>query len=566
MGFFSLSNNSTNIRTPITDNLRKLRTLILKRLFNVASLTIASYSICLGAPATATPQKLLLIPVDDRPAVTQFAQMIGKMAGVEVVTPPSHLLGQFVQPGNPKEILNWLKNQDLNSFDAVILSTDMIAYGGLIASRVDRSSYNLASNRLRELWKIRKTAPRVPFYGFSGLMRIAPTATEESLNYRTNLYYWALAKEKYRTTPNPETEKTIARLEQKIPADLLVRYPKTRSRNVDIQVDLVKMVYHGAFSYLVLGQDDATPSGPQVPEIQRIDQERQRLRVAERVSYCSGIDQISNNLVSRVISDLTGYRPTIRVAYAEEDGRKKIAAYETTPIEQSLREQIINSGGRLEKPGDEYDYTLYVNTPNPNPTDFDKFLLNLKLEADQGFPVAVADTNLGWTGTADPNLFEAITENQRAPKLLSYAGWNTAGNTMGTTIPAANAYLIARHLGTDELQRETALRTFLLHRLVNDYYYHRYVRPEAYKLIEKLQNGRRDQVKPQFYPQVNSLVQDQMLNYLQKTFKDQIQGRPFSIGGRTFRATELKDIQIKLPWPRAYEVFIDFTIDINAID
>ncbi len=531
------------------------------------AITIAGTSAAQNKPANQkpNPKNILLIPVDDRPAVAQFAQMIGQMAGVKVTIPPKETLGQFLQPGNPNAILNWLQSQDINAYDAVIVSTDMIAYGGLIASRVDRSSYNLASIRLRDLWKIRKTAPTVPFYAFSSLMRIAPTATEESFSYRTNLYYWAIAKEKYRANPNPETKKTFDRLSSKIPQDLLTRYPDTRKRNVDIQTDLVKMVYHGAFSYLVLGQDDALPAGPQVPEIEQIDKERNRLRVAERVQYCSGIDQISNNLTSRVISDLTGFRPTIKVAYADDEGKKKIAAYESIPIEQSLRDQVINSGGRFEKPGIISDYTLYVNTPNPNPTDFDKFLLNLKLEADQGFPVAVADTNLGWTGTADPNLFEAITENRRVPKLLGYAGWNTAGNTMGTTIPAANAYLIARHIGTDPLKREIALRTFLLHRLVNDYYYHRYVRPEAYKLIEKLQNGRRDQVTPQNYQAINQLVQKQMMEYLIKTFDSQMKGRPIQIGDKTYRATNLKNIEIKLPWARAYEVYIDFEVQIEQV-
>lgn len=518
------------------------------------------------SPPIKSPKRFLLVPVDDRPAVSQFAKMIGAMAGVEIDTPPSNLLGQFLQPGSPSGILNWLNNQDLTQYDAIIVNTDMIAYGGLIASRVDRSSYSLASSRLRELWRIRKKTHDTPWYAFSALMRIAPTATDESLSYRTDLYYWAIAKEKYRLEGREETYKAINRFEAKIPKDILTRYVATRQRNVDIQKDLVKMVYHGCFNQLVLGQDDAAPVGPNVPETAQIKAEISRLKVSEKVRFCAGIDQISNNLVSRVLSDLTSFQPTIRVTYTEDDGRRKIAAYETSPIEQSLREQIVNSGGRLERPGDKYDYTLYVNTPDPAPGAFESFLTNLKLEADQGFPIAVADTNLGWTGTADPELFEALSDNHRAPKLLSYAGWNTAGNTMGTTIPAANAYLLARHAGVDPYQREVAVRTFILHRLVNDYYYHRYVRPDAYKLIEKLQKGRRDQVKPEFYPQVNEFVSKAMLAYLRQTFSEQIQGRPFTANGITYRAVDLKNVTAKLPWPRAYEVFLDFELDVQPAD
>lgn len=513
------------------------------------------------------PQKILLVPVDDRPAVTQFAQMIGQMAGVEVETPPQEFLGRFLTPGQPDSILLWMKNRDLSQYDAVIINADMIAYGGLIASRVHRSSYDLASERLRELWRIRKLSNDTPWYVFSALMRIAPTATDESLSYRTELYYWAIAKEKYRQQGRPETLKAIKRYEEKIPKDKLQDYVDSRERNVKIQQDLIKMTYHGAFNTVIFGQDDALPIGPQVPEIAALNKEISRLNVGSQVRYCSGIDQISNNMVSLVLSDLTDYKPTIRVTYADENGRRKVAAYEANPIEQSLRDQVINSGGRLERPGDTFDYTLYVNTPDPSPTAFEDFLTNLKMEADQGFPVAVADTNLGWTGTADPELFTAITEERRAPRILSYAGWNTAGNTMGTTIPAANTYLLARQIGVDPYQREVALREFLLHRLVNDYYYHRYVRPAAYKMIEEMQNGRRDQVKTaEDLAVIENFVREQMTTHLVKIFDEQIKGRPFKIGDDIYRAVGLKNVTVNLPWPRAFEVFIDFDLDVQVVD
>lgn len=522
---------------------------------------------CAQQPTPTLPKRILLIPVDDRPAVAQFAQMIGAMAGVQVVTPPSEFLGKFLQPGSPPSILNWMRSQDLSSYDAVIVSADMIAYGGLIASRVDRSSYNLAANRLTELWRVRKLAPRTPFYVFSAVMRIAPTATDESLSYRTDLYYWAIAKEKYRQTHQPETLRAIQRFENHVSKDIRDRYVATRERNNQIQTDLVRMTYHGAFNRLVFGQDDATPIGPQVPELAAIDSEIDRLKLQGRISYCAGIDQVSNDLVSLILTDLSGFRPSIKISYADNDGKNKVAAYETISIEQSLRDQVETSGGKIAKPADPYDYTLYVNTPDPNPTAFEDFLTNLKMEADQGFPVAVADANLGWTGTADPELFTAIATGQRAPRLLGYAGWNTAGNTMGTTIPAANVYLLARHFKVDPYLREVALRTFLLHRLVNDYHYHRDVRPAAYKMIEELQNGRRDQVQTQEnYDKVNRFVHTQMLEYLNKTFDELFKGRPFVANGITYRPVGLKNVIVRLPWPRAYEVFIDFDLDVQPVD
>ncbi|ARU41280.1 hypothetical protein CCB80_09085 [Armatimonadetes bacterium Uphvl-Ar1] len=209
--------------------------------------------------AQTPTRKILLIPVDDRPAVHHFAAMIGDIAGVDVVTPPLPFLGKFKQPGSPPSILDWLSKQNLSEYESVVVSADMIAYGGLIASRTDRSSETLAKSRLRELWRIRKTNFKTPFYVFSTLTRIAPTAVAENRTWRQDLYYWAIAREQAKLYNDPEAKRKTATLATKIPPAELTRYDSIRSRNVNIQIELLKMTFHGAFNHLTLGQDDAAP-------------------------------------------------------------------------------------------------------------------------------------------------------------------------------------------------------------------------------------------------------------------------------------------------------------------
>jgi len=147
------------------------------------------------------PQRILLIPVDDRPAVTQFPQMIGAMAGATVETPPRELIGRFTQPGKPEAIMAWMGSQNLKDYDAVVVSMDMIAYGGLIASRVERTSYNLAIQRIRQFWALRRTAPQTKFYGFGAIMRVAPTGTRENRDWRDILAKYAEEKADYGSQP-----------------------------------------------------------------------------------------------------------------------------------------------------------------------------------------------------------------------------------------------------------------------------------------------------------------------------------------------------------------------------
>jgi len=514
----------------------------------------------------AVPQRVLLIPVDDRPAVVQFPQMIANMAATSVETPPAEILGRFTQPGKPEMILAWLRTQDLSEYDAIVVSLDMIAYGGLIASRVDRTSYNLAINRIREFWSIRRSAPQTKVYGFSSIMRVAPTATTANATWRELLAKYAEEKADYGTRPTAAQRARLADLARRIPAGEVERYERTRDRNKRVNEEFIRMTSQGAFTLLALGEDDSKPTGPQKPERERYRQMVGNLDVAGKVQFAAGIDQLANLLVSRTISDAIAWQPRIRVVYADEQGRHIIASYESLPIEESLRSQIAVSGARIVPEGEDYDYSLYVNTPNASEFALDAFLGSLRAEVDQGFPVAVADTNLGRGGIADPRLFEVVTEEGRSARLLAYAGWNTAGNTMGTTIPAANSYLMARRERIDPLRREIALRTFVLHRLVNDFEYHNFVRPEAYAMMDELNGGRREEAYGDVFAEIDERVRGDLGLRLQSRFDGQLKGTRFFAGNSQYEVVELRDVSISLPWPRAYEVRLDFQLVVRPVD
>ena len=61
--------------------------------------------------------------------------MLGDIAGVDVLTPPRPALGKFLTPGDTDAIWAWLLSPRTDRAFAYVLSTDMLAYGGLIASR-----------------------------------------------------------------------------------------------------------------------------------------------------------------------------------------------------------------------------------------------------------------------------------------------------------------------------------------------------------------------------------------------------------------------------------------------
>ncbi|MEQ1935518.1 MAG: DUF4127 family protein, partial [Fimbriimonadaceae bacterium] len=182
-----------------------------------------------------------------------------------------------------------------------------------------------------------------------------------------------------------------------------------------------------------------------------------------------------------------------------------------------------------------------------------------------GFPVAVADLNLAKNGSSDPELFEAMGQENRMIRLLSYAGWNTAGNTLGTVLPAANVYLLARRGNADPLLRELARREFILHRFINDYCYHKFVRPLAFQFIDSTPSASREETYGPAFDEVNDLVQSKLREYLEDTFSKQFLGQRFFAGNKQYEIDALQNIKIFLPWPRAYEVQLEFNLSASEV-
>jgi hypothetical protein len=520
--------------------------------------------VLLSAAILAKADRILLIPIDSRPAAGQFAQMIGRIADTEVVMPPYEDLGRFTNPGNPEAILQWLSEQDYKDVSAVVVSTDMIAYGGLIASRTPGTSIDLAIKRIKMLQSIRDQHPDVKFYGFSSIMRLYPTVTKSSSKWGRTLGQYEEEKAKYRQEGGQLLLTDFHNLLAKLPTGVVETYEKTRLRDFLLQEELVRMTKAGLFDYMILGQDDAKPYGPFILETKHLREMVEDLGIGGKVYFCEGIDQHSNVLISRALLRKTDWIPRIRIVYSDPDDRLKIADYESKDIEESLNDQIFASGARPTT-GNDYDYTIYLNTPKRDEEKFQGFLADLNNDVDSGSPIAVADIDLAKDGTSDPELFNSLLESGRMTKLVAYSGWNTAGNTMGTTIPAANVYLYSKKANTDAYTREIAQREFLLHRFVNDYDYHKFTRPVAYKLIDSLPSASRDETYGNDFVLVNGFVRRDLGKRLEDTFEHEFLGQHFMAEGKQYEISGLNDVKIFLPWPRAYEVRLEFKMEAKEV-
>jgi hypothetical protein len=538
-----------------------MRLLRLGNMAKGALLAAGSLLFC-AAFGQSLPDRVLLVPLDDRPAASQMPAMLGAIAGVQVDTPPRSMLGFFDQPGSPEDILAWLRTPGrLAQYDAVILSTDMMAFGGLIASRSSSTPYELARRRLYALWSLRQTVPDVPFYAFSSVMRLAPTATRETAAWRLLLARHAEVKAQHRLRPTAATRSSLRDLESRLPLWEIDRYEFSRQRNLQLSKDLVQMTGLGVFEATAFGQDDASPMGPHLTEVAEILKLAQETGAGSKVAFLQGIDQVASVLLARAIVEKAKLKLVLRPEFSDPLASSRIAAYESVPISESFRRQVETAGGQV---GTTWSHVvLAINTPGSTAEQVTSLFARIDRIGQMGRPVALADINLGKTGTPDDRLIGHLTRPGELMKLIGFAGWNTAANTMGTVVPAAMIHEAAIRMNVNPMERSLKLRTFLLHRFISDWHYHRFTRPLAYQMIDQTPGATREELEPLQWQAVTSLVQTDLAARAQESFQRLLSGTTIKADERAYQITGLEDLTIRLPWPRAYEVEVDFKLAVT---
>ena len=180
----------------------------------------------IGASA-ASGGPIVFIPLDDRPVTYQLPIMLGQIAGVDVLAPPRSLVGHYLQPGDPEALLAWLQSPASSGAQAMVASSDMIAYGGLVPSRIYGVPNFVAYSRLRRLAALRAERPGAWFGVFGTIMRLAPTGVPSSGPTATYfapgrigelLQYWANLPQ---DSNDPETTRKAAALRAQIGASVI---------------------------------------------------------------------------------------------------------------------------------------------------------------------------------------------------------------------------------------------------------------------------------------------------------------------------------------------------------
>ena len=515
--------------------------------------------------------RIVLLPLDDRPAVAQFAQMIGAIGDHEVVMPPHEMLGKFTTPGDTKKLRDWLSIMNYANIDAIVISVDMLAYGGLVASRAPDTAQADALKRLEFFHWLKSKHPNVPVYAFNVLMRVAPTASKETRAWRDDLARWAELMDRAPKTNDAKLQSELEQLKTKLDRKLLDDYLAARRRNLQVNLAMIKLYENHVIDNLIFLQDDAREYG-----LHRHDQlilhERLKARgINDEVPIYNGADEGALSLIARAVLDKHKQKVKVAVVYSSEKGRKVIAPYEDHPLEFTVENQIKAAGGQVVAANETPDYTLYVNAPATTASEFTMFSKNLVTDLKAGKAVALADVLFPaphFSG-ADERLVTILKTEKLIDKLTGYAAWNTAGNTLGTAIPAANMRFFSKQF-TDAPERAARASVshfeFLLHRFAGDYLYHDVVRFDINAQLRKPPAIPTDEFTEEMYSRTNKQVQEKLQPLIEQFFAEQFQGRVYPLGTfneqkRELKLDALKRLKIYLPWPRTFESTIEYQFD-----
>lgn len=432
--------------------------------------------------ADAAGEKILYIPVDDRPITFKQTAEIVKSAGYEMVTPPKDYISRYDNGKSLDKLWTWLE-ENISNVDAAVISADAVIYGGLIPSRKHQISESDLSERINRFKSLREKNPNLKIYVLSSIMRAPHEGTAGSVEEPD--YYAQYGKDIFRYTSLAYKESVsgltsgerdaMNAIQNRVPAEFLNDWISRRKKNIDVTEKFIDLANEGVISYLIIGRDDHWTFSQTQRESNELTEYAQKVNVSENnVKMISGIDEFGILLLARAVDNLRGDTPKIFVAYNTGIGAEEIPAYSDETVGSAIENELSVAGGVIVNNPQSADFVLLVNTDpdgetyhshNSSPftrSSFDynsprngtKYFVDMvERYVNEGYPVCVADITFG--NGADNPMMNMLKERGLLFKLQAYAGWNTATNSLGFVIGNG---ILARHMSTDAKDKLLATR------------------------------------------------------------------------------------------------------------
>lgn len=527
----------------------RLRTLLI--LFLCALQPLTAMSGC-GRTAIGEAPTIALMPLDSRPCNTQYPALLAEAATATIALPPDNILDEFLTPADTDALWTWLEEQ-AETADHLIIFTNSLFCGGLIASR-ESGAYDQNAENLERLEALCNSFKAREDAGSITVVQVLPRLSPNQFDDALFPYYDALTDYGEAWDAADQAGEAAPEAADGVPADALAEYQRLHKESAALAKSLDALTAEGLIDQLLVSQDDGAEYCPANITFRSLADH------AENTQLIYGADELSMLLVANLSAAGLDASP-VRIVYSDDADRSRIYPYEAASLEEMTAQKLTLGGATA---GDDADATLYIHTDSSDAST------TLSAVSDHDGLFALAD--VAQTNQADPALADALLSPETASALDAYAGWNTAGNTIGTTIATLRAMdtLDARWDDLSADARKNAVRAlyaFRAIRLAEDICYMAQIRPDLQQqlALADIQDHTSAFTDSTAWQKANAQLQQAYTPY-------NTQLATLFNGAHTLRLTnhtipvQITNFasQATFPWPRSFEVRIDVEMDVSV--
>lgn len=453
------------------------------------SLVLALSLLLPNTALAAKIQKIIYIPIDNRPVSLNYVVETFSFYGIELITPPETLLSTNKHPGDPDSLMNWLL-KNANKSNIAVIAADSLIYGGLVPSRTHNDDMQVLLKRAQAINMIKYANKDMKIHVFSSIMR----TPWKSTTLVEPPYYEQYGPMFFRLSQLLDKEDLYGGLDvldatEKrnyqaiIPQEYQNDWFARRKKNLALHNFLIDSYKAGYFNSLTMGKDDNA----------LLSQTHYEARVLSgsfdafdhNIKILPGVDQLGMLLLAKSVFEANLSAPKIHVIYNTGAAGQTLPSYSDQNLASSISEQMRMLGGEYTFSVKDADLVLAVNSPENGSTpeaserinvtspttrqiDFARTIGSLSM---QGAKISVADVAFG--NGASNGFMKAMSNYDVFDKIHAYSGWNTADNTIG--------YALAQGMLSTNMPKDK--RTILLKtRLLDDWIYQANVRQDILNL------------------------------------------------------------------------------------
>ena len=509
-----------------------------------------------------TSPAVLLLPLDSRPVNTELPLQLAAIAGIRVVLPEQEALDQFLIPSKEQALYSWLAERDKEVYGLSVIHVNSLLFGGLLHSR-ESLQYQDANRKLRTMHEyllFRERASDNTLVLVYILPRLLPSQYDADMwIYETELP--ELSQLKHRQELALGDSKDAARileLESSIPREIRQRYETVYAEAFNTGRSLLDWLDSGLADEVVIGLDDSAEYGLNVKAFQDL-QSTAASRNQQHAYFLHGADELSPLIIARHSLAYDRNDESFVLRYLSEGWEDVILPYEAIPLKDNFQEktaylfadkpgEVAESVGGAETSAGIAKYIYLFSDQEATGEQMKAQWDTIRRDRARPSGAYVGLADIAKTNGAWVPFIQSVGPDRVYQYVDAYAGWNTAGNSLGAVMAQLLYWESARALSGPQRREAAVLQANLQKlRLIDDYFFQSVVRQEFIDWAAKegfnyLAFGSR-------WMEANDKLQEMMETALTQWPKLTPALPPSQSGEAAW--------QFRFPWPRSFEVRID---------